>query len=76
MMPVNAKSMFATLCNTMDKLEKDEIDVSKANAMSKLIGQATNLLTYELKRAMLLSRPEIEAKHRKLELKEFDSLQP
>jgi len=58
----------------MEKLDQDEIDVYKASAMAKLIGQANNLLTYELKRALLLSNPEIASCHRSLELKEFDSL--
>jgi len=74
MMPVNTKSMFATLCTYMDKLDKNEIDVNQANAMSKLIGQANNLLVYELKRAMLMSNPDFKKEHRVLELKTFDSL--
>lgn len=74
MQPVNTKSMMSMLTMTMDKLDKDEIDVSKASAMSKLIGQANNLMTYELKRAALMSNPDFKAEHRNLELKNFDSL--
>lgn len=74
MKPVNTKSMFSLLCTTMEKLENDEIDVAKASAMSKLIGQANNLLIYELKRAALFSNKNIKAEHRNLELKTFDSL--
>lgn len=74
MMPVNTKSMFATLCAYMDKLDKEEIDVSKAHAMSKLIGQANNLLIYELKRAALMTNEEFKKEHRNIELKSFDSL--
>ena len=74
MMPVNTKSMFSMLCQYMEKLDNDEIDVAKANAMAKLIGQANNLLIYELKRAALLSNPEVKREHRQLELKTFDSL--
>ena len=74
MMPVNTKSMFATLCAYMDKLDKNEIDVAQATAMSKLIGQANNLLVYELKRAVLMSNQEFKKEHRGLELKTFDSL--
>jgi hypothetical protein len=74
MKPVNTKSMFALLCQTMEKLENDEIDVSKASAMSKLIGQANNLLNYELKRAVVLSNPDYKDEHRNLEAKNFDSL--
>jgi len=74
MKPVNTKSMFSMLCTTMEKLENDEIDVAKASAMSKLIGQANNLLTYELKRAVLMANHNVKQEHRNLELKEFDSL--
>ena len=74
MKPVNTKSMFHLLCVTMEKLENDEIDVSKASAMSKLIGQANNLLTYELKRSMLMSNDDFKRNHRNLESKNFDSL--
>lgn len=74
MKPVNTKSMFSMLCMYMEKLDNNEIDVYQASAMSKLIGQANNLLNYELKRAILMSNPEIKANHRSLELKEFDSL--
>ncbi len=73
-MPVNTKSMFSMLCMYMEKLDKNEIDVAQASAMSKLVGQANNLLNYELKRAILMANSEIAEKHRKLELKEFDSL--
>lgn len=76
MLPVNTKSMFATLCNYMEKLDNDEIDVSKAHAMSKLIGQANNLLNYELKRAVLMTNQDFKEQHRSLELKHFDSLNP
>ncbi len=74
MMPVNTKSMFSTLCTYMEKLDKDEIDTHQAIAMTKLIGQAHNLLVYELKRSILMSNPAYKAQHRNLELKEFDSL--
>lgn len=74
MKPVNTKSMFAMLCDYMEKLDRDEIDVAQAGAMSKLIGQANNLLNYELKRAFLMSNQEYSAHHRNLELKNFDSL--
>lgn len=75
MLPVNTKSMFALLCQTMEKLDADEIDVSKASAMGKLIGQANNLLNYELKRAVILSNPDYKDQHRNLETKNFDSLE-
>ena len=62
------------LCMYMEKLDNNEIDVNQANAMSKLIGQANNLLTYELKRAVLMSNDEFKDAHRNLEVKHFDSL--
>jgi hypothetical protein len=58
----------------MEKLDRNEIDINQANAMSKLIGQANNLLNYELKRAALMTNPDFKTEHRNLELKHFDSL--
>ena len=58
----------------MDKLDRDEIDVQKATAMSKLIGQANNLMNYELKRALIMTQPGVKDEHRLLEAKQFDSL--
>ena len=74
MRPVNTKSMFSTLCMYMEKLDNNEIDVAQASAMAKLIGQANNLLNYELKRAILMSNSDFRKEHRVLELKSFDSL--
>lgn len=76
MQPVNTKSMFSLLCLYMQKLDNGEIDVSTASAMSKLIGQANNLLIYELKRAALMTNKEFQNEHRNLEAKSFDSLNP
>lgn len=66
--------MFSMLCNCMEKLDHNEIDVNQAAAMGKLIAQAGNLLNYELRRAALMSNPEFKKEHRNLELKDFDSL--
>jgi len=74
MRPVNTKSMFHLLCDCMERLDKNEIDVAQASAMSKLVGQANNLLTYELKRAALMTNGDFKAEHRNLESKNFDSL--
>ena len=74
MKPVNTKSMFHLLCECMERLDKDEIDVAKAGAMAKLIGQANNLLNYELKRSVIMSNIEVRQQHRNLESKNFDSL--
>lgn len=62
------------ICTLMDRLDNDEIDVYKANAMSKLVGQANNLLNYELKRAALMTNDDFKKEHRNLEAKNFDSL--
>jgi hypothetical protein len=43
--------------------------------MSKLIGQANNLLNYELKRAALMTNDNFKQEHRNLEIKNFDSLE-
>tara|TARA_R110001592_G_C12870651_1_gene723712 strand:+ start:79 stop:309 length:231 start_codon:yes stop_codon:yes gene_type:complete len=74
MRPVNTKSMFHLLMEQMEKLDRNEIDVNQASAMSKLVGQATNLMTYELKRAALMTSVEFRVEHRNLESKNFDSL--
>lgn len=74
MKPVNTKSMFSLLCLYMEKLDTGEIDSNQANAMSKLVSQAENLLTYELKRAALLANEEFEKKFRNIETKAFDSI--
>jgi len=76
MRPVNTKSMFSLLCDCMERLDRGEIDVSQAHAMSKLIGQANNLLNYELKRAVLMTNKDFRDNHRNLEIKTFDSLNP
>lgn len=74
MMPVNTKSMFSMLCQTLDKLDRYEIDVAQAAVIAKVIGQAHNLLNYELKRAALMCNAEFRDQHRNLEIKTFDSL--
>jgi hypothetical protein len=51
----NTKELFAILCDYMDKLDTENITPTKALAMSKLIGQAQNILNYELKKAIVLS---------------------
>lgn len=74
MKPVNAKSLFHVLCSTLEKLDRYEIDVAQANAVSKVVSQCTNLLNYELKRAALMSNQDVKQEHRNLESKSFDSL--
>lgn len=72
MKPVNTRSLFHYLCITLDKIDKGEVDPQTANAISKVVGQANNLLNYELKRAMLMSNDEFAKNHRSLEIKSFD----
>ena len=51
MTPVNNKSMIAFLFDQMNKLDKDEIDVTKAREQSNLAKQVNNAMKYELDRA-------------------------
>ena len=74
MQPVNTKSLFSILCQTIDKIDKGEIDSTTAIAISKVVGQANNLLNYELKRAVLMANDDFKKHHRNLEIKNFDSL--
>jgi hypothetical protein len=79
MTPVNTKSLLAFVFSQMEKLDKKEIDVETANAQSKLVQQANNLIRSEHER----SRVKMElAKHnaeynqtivlREIESKNFD----
>jgi len=74
MIPVNTKSLFAHLCTQMDKLDSQEIDASTASAQASLVGQAVNILNYELKRAVILSEKSYTDNVRNVESKNFDSL--
>lgn len=77
--PCNTKSLLAFTFAQMGKLDRDEIDSTKACAMAKLISQANNLLNYELKRAVVMARlqesnPSLPAPEiRQIESKGFDS---
>ena len=51
MTPVNNKSMIAFLFDQMNKLDKDEINVTKAREQSNLAKQVNNAMKYELDRA-------------------------
>lgn len=74
MKPVNSKSLFATLCNTLEKLDRNEIDTAKASVVAKLTGSALGFLVYEVNRAKAMADPEVKKEHRNIELKEFDYL--
>lgn len=51
MTPVNTKSLLAFVFSQMEKLDSKEIDVDTANAQSKLVQQANNLIRSEHERA-------------------------
>lgn len=51
--PVNTKSLLSFIFNTMEKLDKGEIDTNVACAQAKLASQANNVLDYELKRTIV-----------------------
>jgi len=51
--PVNTKSFLAFIFNTMEKLDKGEIDTNTACAQAKLMSQANNVLDYEIKRTLV-----------------------
>jgi hypothetical protein len=75
MKPINTKSLFHGLCTVLEKLDREEINVSQAAAFSKVVSQCTQLLNYELKRAALMTNDEFRKEHRNLESKNFDSLE-
>lgn len=77
MQPVNTKSLLAFAFDQMEKLDKDDITPEKACAQAKLIGQASNLLNYELKRTLVQVkmceiRKEQDVRLREIESKSFD----
>ena len=74
MMPVNTKSLFAHLCTQMDRLDRNDIDASTASAQASLVGQAVNILNYELKRSVIMSEKSYTENLRNVESKNFDSL--
>ena len=50
MKPVNTKSLLAFVFDQMEKLDNKSIDVDTANAQSKLVQQANNLIRSEHER--------------------------
>ena len=51
MKPVNNKSMISFLFDQMEKLDRDEIDVTKAREQANLSKQVNNAMKYELDRS-------------------------
>lgn len=74
MKPVNSKSLFATLCSTLEKLDKNEIDIAQASAVAKLTSSALGFLVYEVNRAKAMADPDVKKEHRNIEMKDFDYL--
>lgn len=75
MKPVNTKSLLAFVFSQMEKLDLKEIDVDTANAQSKLVQQANNLIRSEYERTRV--KIELE-KHNKeynssIEMREIES---
>lgn len=78
--PVNTKSLLAFIFGQMGKLDRKEITASEAMAQAKLASQASNLLSYELKRTVVQmklkeigqSLPEDQPRIREIESKKFD----
>ena len=48
---MNTKSLFAHICEQMDKLSKNEITCDEAKTQTNLVKEAHKLLKYELERA-------------------------
>ena len=75
MQPVNNKSMLAFVYGQMEKLDKKEIDVDTANAQSKLVQQANNIIRSEQERARV--KMELERHNKEynsnIELREVES---
>jgi len=79
MTPVNTKSLLAFVFSQMEKLDSKEIDVDTANAQSKLVQQANNLIRSEHERTrvkMELEKHNYEFKgtieFREIESKNFE----
>lgn len=52
----STKSIFAHLCDQMDKLNSGSISVEEAKAQANLSKQANNLLKYELDKAVAVAK--------------------
>lgn len=70
MTPVNTKSLLSFVFSQMEKLDNKEIDVDTANAQSKLVQQANNIIRSEHER----SRVKMELEKHNSEYKGFIDL--
>jgi hypothetical protein len=75
MKPVNTKSLLAFVFDQMEKLDNKEIDVDTANAQSKLVQQANNIIRSEHERTRV--KMELERHNKEynsnLEFREIES---
>ena len=63
----NAKMIFSHLCDQLEKLANNEIDVDQAKAHASLAKQANNLLKHELDRAVAIAKFGDDLKIREIE---------
>ncbi len=75
MKPVNTKSLLAFVFDQMAKLDNKEIDVDTANAQSKLVQQANNIIRSEHERTRVKMELERHQKeyNSKIEFREIES---
>lgn len=75
MKPVNTKSLLAFVFSQMEKLDNKEIDVDTANAQSKLVQQANNIIRSEHERTRVKMELEKHNKeyHSNIEMREIES---
>ena len=74
-MPTNNKSIFSTLCKTLQMLVNNEMTPEQGNTIAKVASQTNNSLTYELKRAALMTNQEFKKEHRNIEIKSFTQIE-
>lgn len=80
MKPVNAKSLFTFVCDQMEKLDLNQINVEQAKAQANLAKQANNILKHELDRVNTLMKLDSHNREynsniifREVESKNFDN---
>lgn len=75
MKPVNTKSLLAFVFDQMEKLDNKTIDVDTANAQSKLVQQANNIIRSEHERTRV--KMELERHNKEynsnIEMREIES---
>lgn len=74
MKPVNSKSLFATQCNWIEKVE-NEVSLNFMQRATLVVGfskTAISCLLHEIHRAKLLANPDSKKEFRNIELKDFE----